>query len=156
MAAETPALDAAAADVTRADDQIGAPFEGGQEVRQVARVVREVGVHLEDQVVVPLEGPAEAIEIGAPEAELARPVHHVDPFVPLGDAVGEGAGAVRGGVVDHQDVRVREDLEDSVEEGRQIVSLVVGRGDDERLHSSSSMMFIAPSLHWQLASHRTV
>ena len=71
-AAERPVDDADAVAVPRADGQVGFPGgAGGMEPQQVVGVVGEVGVHLEDVVVVLLQGPAEAGQIGRAEAELA-------------------------------------------------------------------------------------
>jgi hypothetical protein len=58
-------------------------------------------------------------------------VHHLDPRVARGDVVGDGAGAVGGVVVDHQHVDLGGHGEELIEEGLEVVSLVVGGGDDE-------------------------
>ena len=56
--------------------------------------MREVGVHLEDQVGALRERNLEAREVGAPEALLARPVEHADPLDLLGQAIGDLTRAV--------------------------------------------------------------
>ena len=78
MAAEAPALDAAAGDVARADDDVGAVVERAHEVGQVPDVVREVGVHLEEAVVALGEPLLERLDVRRAEAELAGAVHDVD------------------------------------------------------------------------------
>src|SRR5690606_12128776 len=48
VSAGPPALDAAAGDVARAEDDVGARVERGEEVTEVARVVRQIRVHLHE------------------------------------------------------------------------------------------------------------
>ena len=43
--------------------------------RQVGRVVREVGVHLEDVVIAVIERPLESCDVGGAEAQLAAALH---------------------------------------------------------------------------------
>ena len=51
MPAHAPPLDAAAGDVARTDDDVGAFVERAHELGQVFGIVREVGVHLEEALV---------------------------------------------------------------------------------------------------------
>jgi hypothetical protein len=100
-----PVLDAAAVDVARAEDDVGAPAGGVQQPRQVGRVVREVRVHLDDVAGAASERVVEAGHVGRAEAALARPVQHLDLLVPGGEAVRDVAGAVGRRVVDHEDAQ---------------------------------------------------
>src|SRR3546814_19053757 len=58
-------------------------------VREVGGVVGEIGVHLEDVVVFPLDGPAEPREIRGTQDELLRAVEDVHAWVVRGHVVGE-------------------------------------------------------------------
>ena len=72
-----PLGDPAAGDVARPEHQVGV---GGraEQPRQVGRVVREVGVHLGDQLGAAGQRPAEAGDVGGTEALLARAVQDLD------------------------------------------------------------------------------
>jgi hypothetical protein len=54
----------------------------------------------------------------------------LDPWVGGRELVRQLAGAVRGAVVDDQQVGLREDLEDGGRDGGQVLPLVVGRQND--------------------------
>src|SRR5690606_15739865 len=95
------------------------------------RVVGEVRVHLEEEVVAALEAPAEPLEIRGAEAELACAVNHVDARTLPREGVCHFAGAVGRGVVDDQDIEALVLFEDHGHDTRQVVPLVVCRNDDE-------------------------
>ena len=69
--------------------------------------MREVAVHLEDELGAVGERAAEAGDVGGPEALLALAVEHVDVGELGREAVGELAGAVGRVVVDHEHAHVR-------------------------------------------------
>src|SRR5690606_32013974 len=69
-----------AVQVARAEDDV-AVLDGLEELRQMRRIVGEVRVHLEEVLVAALEAPAEALEVGGAEPELASPVEDVDARV---------------------------------------------------------------------------
>ena len=79
---------------------------GGVEAWQVVRVVAEVGIHLEDEVVAMLQGPLEALDVGGAEAQFALALQNVKAAGKLtGDEVlDNGSRAIRTSVVDDQDV----------------------------------------------------
>ena len=127
---QLPALDPAALDVARAEHQVGIA-RGGDQPRHVGRVVREVGVHLEDQL-----GPAgqrlpEARDVGAPEALLAAAVQHLDGLVLGGEPVRDRTGAVGRVVVHHEHAVLARRLGQLGEHGRddrlEVLGLVVRR-----------------------------
>ena len=66
--------------------------------------MRAVGVHLDEQLVARAEPPGEPREVGRPEPVLLRAVQDVDVLVGGRTAIGEIARAVRGVVVDDEDV----------------------------------------------------
>ncbi len=131
MPAEPPALDAAAGDVARADDDVGALVERADEVGEVTDVVGEVRVHLEEAVVALFEALLERLDVRRPETELARAVHHLDVLVLRRDRVREVTRPVGRVVVDDQQVRLGEGSAHRLDEAGEVVLLVVRRGDDE-------------------------
>ena len=65
-----PQFHAAAVDVAGAEDEVGS-VRGGQQARDVRRVVGEVAVHLEDELGSVGERPMEAGDVRGAEALLA-------------------------------------------------------------------------------------
>ena len=90
----------------------------------------EVGVHLDDDRGAALERAGEAVEIGAAEALLDRAVADPDARVGRGQLVGELAGAVRRAVVDDEQRRAREGLEDGGGDRADVLGFLVRRQDD--------------------------
>ena len=128
---QRPVHDADAVQVARADDDV-VVGGGRDERRQVLGIVRQVGVHLADEVDVGLRDRLlQAVDIRAAEPALAGAVHDLDAAGILDrQRIGDRAGAVRRSIVDdqHAETGVREH---AAREQRQVVALVVGRDDDE-------------------------
>ena len=76
--AQRPVHHADALQVARADDDVVAP-RGGDQLRHVARVVRQVGVHLQDELGVGGQRRPHAVEIRPPQPPLAGAVEHRQP-----------------------------------------------------------------------------
>ena len=92
---------AAAGDVARADHEVG--VRGGLDQRRdVRRVVREVGVHLDDELGAAGERVLEPGGVGAAEAVLLGAVEDLDRVELGGEPVGDLAGPVGRGVVDDE------------------------------------------------------
>jgi hypothetical protein len=93
--------------------------------------VREVAVHLQDELGAVGQGAAESVQVGAAEALLARPVEHVHP-VELGrEAIRDLAGPVRRAVVDYEHAIVgAEYLAERPDHRLEVLALVVrGQAD---------------------------
>jgi hypothetical protein len=71
-----PVHQRSASDISRANHQI-AITRGRHEARQVVDVVRAVSVHLTDEIGTLLERVPHAVDVGAPEPLLARPMDHL-------------------------------------------------------------------------------
>ena len=135
-AGEDPALlgpvdHLAALDVAGADDEVGALGDLLEEQVQLLRGVRAVGVHLAEDLVVALQAPLEAGEVGAEQAALALPVQDVDVVVGRGQLVGLLAGAVGAVVVDDEHVHLGLGGAQPRGDEGQVAQLVVGRDDDQ-------------------------
>src|SRR6185369_11811698 len=74
LAHRAPIDRAAAVDVARAEHQVGAGAGARQHDGQVLGVVREVAIHLEEELVVAGQGPLEAGDVGGAEPLLAGAV----------------------------------------------------------------------------------
>ena len=68
------------------------------------RVVRKVGVHLEDEVILSLKGPPKAGDIRGAESELLCPSQDVDARVRRHDSIDDLPRSVGRSVVDRQDL----------------------------------------------------
>ena len=97
-----PVPDAPALHVARAEHQVGALLGRRDQPRHVVRVVREVAVHLEDQLRALRERVCEAGDVRRAEAFLPLPVQDVDEAELRGQLVGELTRPVRRVVVDHE------------------------------------------------------
>ena len=129
--ADAPIHHAAARGVARADDEIGlAGLDRGDERREHGRVVAEVGVHLDHDRGAAAERDAEAVEVRPPQALLGRPMPHPDARIRGGQLVGDPPGAVGRAVIDDEDRRGGQRLEDRGGDGADVLRLVVGRDDD--------------------------
>ena len=123
----------AALDVARADDHV-VGLELLQELRDLARVVGEVGVHLE-HVGVPArigQGLAEGGHHRRAAPALRLAVQELHPAgMPRHLAAHRVAGAVRAAVVGHPDVDVAAEGQQLADEGDDVLALVVRRHDHE-------------------------
>src|SRR5690606_25726923 len=99
---------------------------------EVARVVREVGVHLADVVEASREGELEPGEVGRPEPLLTLPLEEPDAagvrVDELADEVGRPVGRA---VVDDEGGELAGLRHHLLEQGRDVLRLVVGRDDDD-------------------------
>ena len=68
-------------DPARAEHEIGAVSEALEQARELLRLVGPVGIHLDEDVVALGQPPPEAVDVGGPQAGLARPVQNVDVVV---------------------------------------------------------------------------
>ena len=95
--------------------------------------VRAVRVHLHDHVVTALQRPAEPGDVSLAQARLFRPVQDLYVRVGLGQLVGDVTGAIRAVVVHHEQVSLRQRGPDPARDRLQVLPLVVGGHDDDRL-----------------------
>jgi hypothetical protein len=75
--AQGPVDDADAVEITRAQDQVGL-FGRLEKHGDVVRVVGQVAVQFEHELVAVLQGPLEARDIGAAQSAFLLPMEHVD------------------------------------------------------------------------------
>ena len=97
-----------------------------------AGIVREVGVHLEDVLVIALERPAEAGDVGGAQAHLPAPAGGGERASSAAMMlVDDLPRPVRRAVVDDQHVERRILREDRRNQAGNVVAFVVGRDDHE-------------------------
>ena len=134
-----PVGDLAAGDVTRADREVGAALDRREEARQRGRIVREVGVDLDHDVVAAGDPDRVAGAVRAPEAHLVRPAEHFDAAELGAERLGLVGGAVGAAVVDDQDVRVVDRGADAMHQRVDVLDLVErGNGDPDLGHRVTS------------------
>ena len=117
----------------------------------MARVVGEVGVHLEHVLVVALQRPLEPGDVGRAKAHLARAMEDVDSGVGARELIGDHAGPVGRVVVDDQHVEPRVLLQNLRHDLGQVHRFVVRRDDDQRpfsalRHSASPLSTAGPRI----------
>ena len=149
--ADRPVDDVHSADVAGADGKIVAfVVTGCIESRQIVGIVREVSVHLEDVIVLVVECPAEACDVGGAESELAGPFDDKQAVgeLRLHETMHDLRGAVGGAVVDDEDVELvacrlhspitgiddgLAECENGTDDFLDVLLLVVGRDDDNAI-----------------------
>jgi hypothetical protein len=99
----------------------------------VGRVVGEVGVHLEQHVIIARQAPLEARSVCFAQALFGAAMQREDPAIMLrGQPVGQLTRAVGRIVVHHEDV-IRPPGKYLLHQGLQVFYLVVGGKYDERV-----------------------
>ena len=131
-APDGPVDDIDTAHIARTDSYIVALVMTGRvEAWQVGRVVTEIGIHLEDVVVIVLERPLETGDIGGAESEFAAALDEKQAVAKL---VGHKAldylgSTIRAAVVDDQDVKTLVQGENRTNDFLHIFLLVVCRNN---------------------------
>ena len=105
---------------------------GGVEAEEVVRIVREIGIHLEDVVIAVVQGPFEAGQVGRAQPLLPTPFKQVQPLrefrlQPFHDA-GRPVGRA---VVDDEDLEIPGQGKHLPRNGFDVLLLVVSRDDDD-------------------------
>ena len=102
---------------------------GGVEAWQIVRIMTEVGVHLEDEVVAMLQGPLEALDVGGAETQLALTLQDVEAIGKLAgnEFLDDGSRAIRTSVVDDKDVEFLLQAEDGTDDFLDVFLLVATR-----------------------------
>ena len=88
-----PVAGTAAGDPSRSEHEVILVCEP-QQLRQVRRGMAEIRIHLEDPLVAPVQGFAEAIEVGCAEAEFCTAVRDQYALVTVRQPVCDLAGSV--------------------------------------------------------------
>jgi len=131
---ERPVLDPASAHVPRAEGDVRARLDGGDQPRYVVGVVREVAVHLQHELGAVREHAPEARDVRRPEPFLALAVEDRDPVVLGGEPVGDLTRPVGGVVVDDEDVHAV--VGERPHHRLEVLALVVGgQADDGAGHA---------------------
>src|SRR6478752_7548152 len=132
---QPPVADPAPGDVAGAECDVCALLDGGDQPRHVRRIVREVAVHLQDELGALVERAAEAGEVRRAEPLLALAMEDGDERQLRGEAIGELPGAVGRVVVDHEHaVAVAQNALQGAQHRLEILVLVVGRQADGGAH----------------------
>ena len=95
------------------------------------RIVGEIGIHLEDEVVALTQSPLESSNVCGAEAHLVWPLEDIHPRLVLHDTIDDLASAVRRTIIDDENLEAIILLEDGTNEARDVLALVVRRNNDE-------------------------
>jgi hypothetical protein len=93
--------------------------------------VRAIGVHLDEDLVVSLETPAETSDVSGAKTLLAMPVEHMDLQIIGGQAISKLPRPVWTSVVHNQDVDGRNGGANPAHDPLDILSFVVRRDNNE-------------------------
>jgi hypothetical protein len=126
LAHEGPVAHGSTGNPPGADHEVGTGARERDHGREVGRIVRAVGIDLDDEVVATLSRDGEAREVGAAEPVFRGAVQHGDGGVGCGRGIHEVARAVRAAVVDDEHVGLGYGGAHSREKARDALDLVVG------------------------------
>ena len=116
--------------VTRAEDKIG--ISGRlQKFRDIIRVMRKIAVHFQDKLVIASQRPGESRAIRPTQAVLLGLMQHPDLAMLGRQFIRHLAGAVGRIAVHNQQIHRNGQGQDACGQSREIVTLVVGRHNDE-------------------------
>ena len=144
--------------VARPDGQVG-PIDlaGLEQARQVLGVVRKVRVHLKNILVVLLEGPLEAVDVGGTQAQLALALVEVYASrmlsLHLAHQVGRAVGRI---VVDDEQVEGFRQCNHSLDDGLDVLAFLVGGYDDQSMRHAAKVGFQRGLLLFELRTFRIV
>lgn len=107
---------------------VGVGFKGGAQAGQVGGIVAEIGVHLVDALISAAEHAVEAGQVGCAQALLALAAEQVDAAgASLHHAAHERGRAVGRVVVDDEHVEVAVEGEHRVDDGLDVLLLIICR-----------------------------
>src|SRR5262249_5570500 len=89
-------------------------------------MVAEIRVHVDEKLVVVLDGVAHGLEYGRAGPELSRTVQHVDVCIGRGGFIRNLAGAVRRVVINYENMSFGKLGLDALHKWQKIVAFVVG------------------------------
>ena len=99
--------------------------------------MREIRVHLENELGAVAERVAEAFEVCRAQPELAGTLDQVDARIARRPRAHHAGGAVGRVVVHHQHVQPVRQRQQLPDHGVDVLALVVGGNDDELLHQAA-------------------
>jgi len=123
-------------EVARAENEI-VSLNRFQELRQMGRVVGEVGVHFEDEVVSTAESESEACDVCGTEPEFLLAVENPEARFAARDLIREISRSIGRGVIDDEDIEGGVRREDRGDESGEVVPLIIRRDDDESARHAS-------------------
>src|SRR3569623_2970017 len=139
MPLQWPAFDLAPRDIPRPDHHIDLPLAAAihplEQGRQIARMMAEVGIHVDDEFILMIEGILQPGDDGCAEAKLPRAMDAANPWIACCLGVAPLPRTVRAAVVDAHQVALWRVLEDRRHEPGQVLDFVVSRDRYKRLVS---------------------
>src|SRR5579885_954100 len=123
--------------IAGADHQVGL-LNLFQEIGQIARIMRKIGVHLKGGIIAIRKGVLEASDIRRTQAKFAAAMQDMHARILRAHFLRQFSGAVGRMIIDDQNIgcgRVRENL---LEQRGQILQLVVCWNDDQGFHKQLS------------------
>src|SRR5215217_1962478 len=96
--------------------------------------MRKICIHLNHVVIAPRQSILEAIQVGGAKPLLASALQHLHSGGLLCESLDQLSSAVWRAIVDDQNIQRLFYFEDGGDQGSEILSFVVGRDDDYRVH----------------------
>ena len=98
---------------------------------QVVGIVREVGIHFEDILIVAFQGPLEARDVGCAQSQFSSPLNHEKTVSELiHQRLHDVSGAVRAIIVYNQDIKSHRQVEHVANDFLNVLLFLVGGNDD--------------------------
>ena len=97
--------------------------------------MRPVRIEFDEHVIALLESPSESCKVGGSESCLTLAMQDMDLRIGRSQVLGKLAGAVWAVVVDHQNIRLRDGLPQTLDRNGERFDLVISRNDGDYPHA---------------------
>ena len=102
---------------------------------QVFGIVREVGIHLIDELKALFDRIGESTTVRGSEAELAFALDQMNPVITCLSLAYERCRTIRRPIIDHQNVEIREDSVHRIHDAEDVLAFIERWNADDTLHA---------------------
>ena len=94
--------------------------------------MREIGIHLEERVVVSIDRPAKTSKISGAESEFSGSLDKKERLIEFWLGSDPFRSSIAGGIIDDQEMGLRIDLLDFLPKFRKVIALLISRDNNDK------------------------